>query len=500
MKKTYKIMLFFLVLFFVNILHTTSVNAFTTDDVILDNELQSNMLYIDEAQNISIRGSEFIKLLSNPNKLNKLLQSDNRVYDNVYIKVDKNTVRVTEISNNLKKDLDIVEKNGEKYTKCPIAVAIKYNGVFYPASLEVSGINIFDNKVELEIQDSSNIVSKKAFNISIFEGDNSFNSAITDFNSIIQKKDNFFGGEGSNFIEYISCETSMAKGDCYVTVSLNVYAGENLELEPFGVLNYVGKGDGNYGRLNYEYKAVITNKNILKNRIIARIVNAKYNVLHFAVIDFSGNSVEIPESLIDKVDNESKVKLVASSNTVPYNTKLEVKSIVEGSEYNLVYSTLGTTLKNMRIYDIKLTSNNIKFQPNGTVKIKIPILNNMDISNLKIYRITSNREKIEYSYEIEVINNIKYATIQTDHFSIYVIGEKNLNTVDNSDNTSNADNKDSTNEDIINNNDTKSQNSTEKNNRQHVLDNEPKTGIDMLNFLIIGLVTTIGSVISKCII
>ena len=64
---------------------------------------------------------------------------------------------------------------------------------------------------------------------------------------------------------------------------------------------------------------------------------------------------------------------------------------------------------------------------------------------------------------------------------------------------------------IINSEDNKSKECNEKNNlndgttldknyKKNILDNEPKTGIDTLNFLIIGLVSTIGLVISKCII
>ena len=57
-------------------------------------------------------------------------------------------------------------------------------------------------------------------------------------------------------------------------------------------------------------------------------------------------------------------------------------------------------------------SNNTTIQPNGKVKISIPIPNGYDTSKIVVYRIAENGTKTKYD---TTINN-GYVTFETDHY------------------------------------------------------------------------------------
>lgn len=124
-------------------------------------------------------------------------------------------------------------------------------------------------------------------------------------------------------------------------------------------------------------------------------------------------------TVIDTTDTTTNVKLNAPIGTVPSNTILEVAPISEGTIYNAVKKVL-TEVKNFKIFDINLLSNGVKIQPNGKVKIAIPIQKDMNKSNLVVYRVADNGEKTEYKVNVDG----EFATFETNHFSTYVLAEK----------------------------------------------------------------------------
>lgn len=130
------------------------------------------------------------------------------------------------------------------------------------------------------------------------------------------------------------------------------------------------------------------------------------------------------ENNINLSDDSTGIKLNANTDAVPENTTLVVKSVTSGDTYKNAKITLGNTVSKIYVYDISLESKGVEIQPNGKVKISIPIPNDLDTSKLVIFRITDNGEKIEYTATIETIDGIKYATFETDHFSTYVLAEK----------------------------------------------------------------------------
>ena len=90
-----------------------------------------------------------------------------------------------------------------------------------------------------------------------------------------------------------------------------------------------------------------------------------------------------------------------------------------------------TEIEKFKAFDITLKSNNTNIQPNGKVKISIPIPENFNASKLIAYRFDNDNSKIEY--QVTVANG--YATFETDHFSIYVLGERTEVSDENQDET-----------------------------------------------------------------
>ncbi len=134
---------------------------------------------------------------------------------------------------------------------------------------------------------------------------------------------------------------------------------------------------------------------------------------------------------VTTTDTTTNIKLETSEGVIPSNTILEVASITEGTTYNTVKTAL-TNISKFKVFDINLLSDGVKIQPNGKVKISIPVPTEYNKSNLVVYRVADNGDKTEY----EVTVNGDVATFETDHFSTYVLAEKE--TTQNTENTNNT--------------------------------------------------------------
>lgn len=122
---------------------------------------------------------------------------------------------------------------------------------------------------------------------------------------------------------------------------------------------------------------------------------------------------------ITKTDSNTNIKLEASSGTIPENTIMNITEITSGETFEKIKTTL-EKIKNLKAFDITLKSDGKTIQPNGKVKISIPIPVDFDTSKLVIYRLDENKTKTEY--QVTVVNG--YATFETNHFSTYVLGEQ----------------------------------------------------------------------------
>ena len=95
---------------------------------------------------------------------------------------------------------------------------------------------------------------------------------------------------------------------------------------------------------------------------------------------------------------------------------------VEKLEDKKLEELVTDALEKVVMYDINLLNElNEKVQPTSKVKVIIPIPEDYDKTNLIVYRI-ENEELIEYPVTVTGNN----AEIETDHFSVYVLGEKKI--------------------------------------------------------------------------
>ena len=131
---------------------------------------------------------------------------------------------------------------------------------------------------------------------------------------------------------------------------------------------------------------------------------------------------DISKVKVESIDKDTNVKLETVGAVVPTNTIMEVKTVKEGTVFDTVKKVV-TDAKNYKVFDITLESNGKKIQPNGNVKISIPIPSDMGVENLIVYRVAEDGKKTEYKVTVETVENVKYATFETNHFSTYVLAE-----------------------------------------------------------------------------
>ena len=177
---------------------------------------------------------------------------------------------------------------------------------------------------------------------------------------------------------------------------------------------------------------------------------------------------------VKKEETTTKIKLEADTTVIPSNTVLETKEVKEEKTLKVVKESLKEVSNKYVTNDITLTSNNVKIQPNGKVKISIPVPNDFDKTKLAVYRIAEDGTKTKYDTKIDG----EYATIETNHFSTYVLAENNV-TLNETQNTGNTQNTETT--------------------IKGEKDNTPKTGsLDIIGYvLVITVVAGIGIVTLK---
>lgn len=408
--------------------NTNTVNAATitsedgnvfTENEIADNLVQGIVTYNSQDYEINQSTLATLDLILDESKLNEIVQKDSYVYQNIYYKLDDEITKVTYTyrDSNTEKEANIVTKNNIRYAVFPIAVVIKIDGVYHHADLASDGVGDISPNSNVELKLYKNTDLANAINFGTCVEDGQTYGAKVYLTSTTDNK-YMLGGAGGTTIGGSRYDRVLAEGDCYINVDIwETYVGETLELAPFGTLEYKGITEDNNIK-SYTYQAKITDKTLFNSdRIVTRIALKDYKVLYTGVLFFEGDLI------INTSDKDTGISMETTTNIVPKDTLLVVNSIETGTSfYQEVYNVIGQA-RNIKIYDITLKSNGITIQPNGKVKIRIPIPENFDTSNLKVYRIEGT-DKIEYTVTIEEINGIKYATFETDHFSTYVLADE----------------------------------------------------------------------------
>ena len=201
-------------------------------------------------------------------------------------------------------------------------------------------------------------------------------------------------------------------GDFYMIgdVLLNDYNGEIYQNPQTGK----AQSSCTMKKIVVENKKVISASGKIKNfKVLATLGN---------VVDTDDNKIPSEDTNIQNIikkDSNTSIKLEAQNGVIPDNTTKDVTEITTGDIFDRIKNTL-SEIKNFKAFDITLKAKDTNIQPNGKVKISIPIPVGFDVSKLIVYRLDENNTKTEY----QVTTANEYATFETDHFSTYILGEK----------------------------------------------------------------------------
>lgn len=148
------------------------------------------------------------------------------------------------------------------------------------------------------------------------------------------------------------------------------------------------------------------------------------------------DSSKMLETTYRTSDILTDVSISSSNKTIPYDALVNVRKITDGETYKKILDILKLTDSEM--YDLKLFSksldNYVSKLVNGSFEVRIPIKDEYKNKNLVAYYVDDNCKVTEY----EVTVKDGYAIFNTDHFSIYTLGVKNVNNPQTGDNIINS--------------------------------------------------------------
>ena len=180
---------------------------------------------------------------------------------------------------------------------------------------------------------------------------------------------------------------------------------------------------------------------------------------------------------VTSTDTTTKIKLDTTSAVVPENTKLVAEEVKSGDKYNVVVKAIENDVEKFVLYDISLVNNNATIQPNGKVKVSIPVPAGYDTSKIVVYRVAEDGTKTEYKTTIKD----GFITFETDHFSNYVVAEEKSKETT----TTNKETSTTT---------YATTNTTNANTSERKLDTTPKTGLEENSNIIISTILSLVSI------
>lgn len=148
------------------------------------------------------------------------------------------------------------------------------------------------------------------------------------------------------------------------------------------------------------------------------------------------DSSKMVETTYRTSDVLTDISISSSNKTIPYDALVNVKKITDGETYKKILDILKLTDSEM--YDLKLFSksldNYVSKLVNGSFEVKIPIKDEYKNKNLVAYYVDDNGKVTEYDVSVKD----GYAIFNTNHFSIYTLGVKNINNPQTGDNIVNS--------------------------------------------------------------
>lgn len=113
------------------------------------------------------------------------------------------------------------------------------------------------------------------------------------------------------------------------------------------------------------------------------------------------------------------VKFDASTNALPKDTKLEVSKLQNGISYKTAKQVLKNVSKKFVIYDITATKDNKTVEPDGAVKVTIPITKGFNAKKIVVKHIT--RDGALETVDYKISKDAKNIVITFDKVGTYAI-------------------------------------------------------------------------------
>ena len=130
----------------------------------------------------------------------------------------------------------------------------------------------------------------------------------------------------------------------------------------------------------------------------------------------SGETVETKKETVS--DEATDVSVEYISNFHEGEVGLEVERTFDGKAFDVISTQLD--INSNEIYDIKMTIDGVVTQPNGKVKVKIPIPTGYDPAKTFVYHVNTNSGTVE---NMNAVVDGNYLVFETDHFSYYAVVE-----------------------------------------------------------------------------
>lgn len=327
-------------------------------------------------------------------------------------------------------DINIQNCN-ETYTKCS---ATDFSGNYYP---NVTINYIYDKNTKKVVDSIVSKLEERVYNVSDLEIISYLlnGGSILYYSNDLMKSaqtriDNYFGKDKVKLVDTGKQEEFL---NSYVLDNQDIIDemyeyNESMKNFP----GYVAKTKEEIAnQLKEEMRSMVSD--ILKeNEHIYKVIigdNTYYTLIR-------SDSSKMVETTYRTSDILTDVSISSSNKTIPYDALVNVRKITDGETYKKILDILKLT--NSEMYDLKLFSksldNYVSKLVNGSFEVKIPIKDEYKNKNLIAYYVDDNGKVTEY----EVTVKDGYAIFNTDHFSIYTLGVKNVNNPQTGDNIINS--------------------------------------------------------------
>lgn len=436
----------FIAICLLNVSTVQATNFFSDDGKFLTkNEIEEGLVYDVESWEqlntaryyLTVDAVKSLNLLSNTNKLDSLIQNDNYIYQNVYVKLDNDITHATmQYGNtNVEKQANIVSIDNVRYAEIPLAVFAKIDNVYHPADLIGDGIGVITPNSQASIKLLANTEEKESFVCELTRPEWTEDESKQIYGAIIELKSDIneeyeLAGAGWLWTGGIEYDRILAKGDCYINVEIGKSVGETLQLEPFGTLQYKGTTELDSGKM-YQYQAKITNKKLFnQERILCRIALPEYKIVTTTALYFRGDLI------VD--DTETKIQEII--DLIPNTITLDIPEVeyekageIVKTNVKKILDTKGIKYENtdngIKLKDITSDGYNIEIDIWATASlytnefydagiyikaIKNNIINSNYIKSKKIKLVYNNTDK----YNLEDEKYVKNLVLQNPHYLV----------------------------------------------------------------------------------